>query len=853
MENVTKELEDWLSNRSLWLQHATNKILQGRVDEKDIDDFVNICKKEVEIDSEITIDPLKLKRGKIRNGEENIDLIVESFSDIKGINALSPRNPLELDKNLNIIYGQNGSGKSSYVRLFKHLSGSKNSGSLYGNVYKEQTEQSCKIKYNINGENREVNWDSNQGSLEDFIHIEIYDSDDAYTYINHENEVTYEPVILSLISELIELCNRVKMKLNQEVEGNVSVLPSIPKKYANTESGKWLEKINHKTSLKEVREICGWDSELEKEFDELTTRLNEVNPLEKAKVVRKNIRNINQVVTTINDLFLNFSNEKCQLIHDTKQEAESKRKAAEDDAEKVFRNAPINTINNESWRLLWEQARKFSETYAYKDERFPNVEKGALCVLCQQPLEDDAVGRLVSFEEYVQGNLEKQAKETEDTLQKLIDNLPKIPDIESFSFMLDSAGIHEQENRNQLISILEDIKHRKDDLLGFKNIEDIKHLPEHDIISYLKDKKVSLEKQVELIEKDAKEENKEKLREQKINLEAKKWLSEQKDNVVEEVHRIIKVKKLEEAVKLTNTQALSTKKSVLSEKLITEAYVKRFKRELQILGASYINIKLVKTRAHKGQIFHEIKLSNPKRNVKTAEVLSEGEQRIVSFAAFLADINGKQVNSPLILDDPISSLDQEYEEAIVKRLVELSITKQLIVFTHRISLLTLLEEAAKSINVKAKVVGVSREYWGAGELGGTPLFAKKPDSALNIIYNERLPKAQKILEEIGREEYTPIAKGICSDFRIILERTIETYLLSDIVKRFRRSITTMGRINNLYKIEQSDCEMFDKYMTKYSRYEHSQPAEAPVSIPEPQELKDDIELIMSWIKEFKKR
>src|SRR5699024_9705563 len=82
----------------------------------------------------------------------------------------------KLNENLNIIYGQNGSGKSSYVRLFKHLCGSKNSGSLYGNVYKEDTEQNCNIKYNINGEKVDINWSPHQGSLEDLNHIEIYDA-----------------------------------------------------------------------------------------------------------------------------------------------------------------------------------------------------------------------------------------------------------------------------------------------------------------------------------------------------------------------------------------------------------------------------------------------------------------------------------------------------------------------------------------------------------------------------------------------------------------------------------------------------------------------------------------------------
>ncbi len=42
-------------------------------------------------------------------------------------------------------------------------------------------------------------------------------------------------------------------------------------------------------------------------------------------------------------------------------------------------------------------------------------------------------------------------------------------------------------------------------------------------------------------------------------------------------------------------------------------------------------------------------------------------------------------------------------------------------------------------------------------------------------------------------------------------------------------------------------------MSKYSRYEHSQSSEAPVSLPDPEDLKVDIESLKAWRDEFEKR
>jgi hypothetical protein len=234
-------------------------------------------------------------------------------------------------------------------------------------------------------------------------------------------------------------------------------------------------------------------------------------------------------------------------------------------------------------------------------------------------------------------------------------------------------------------------------------------------------------------------------------------------------------------------------------------------------------------------------------------VLSEGEFRIVSIAAFLADVEGKGSNVPFVFDDPISSLDQDFEEATASRLVALSNTRQVIVFTHRLSMLAILEEMAKKQGFEPRVISVCQEHWGSGEPSDRPFFTQKPAKAINLLLNEQLPRARKILNEAGKSEYELIAKGICSDVRIVIERLIESHLLGDVVLRFRRGIQTQGKIKALSKIELEDCVLIDDLMTKYSKYEHSQPLEAPVPIPSPDEIQEDLKKLQVWYGDFAKR
>jgi len=238
------------------------------------------------------------------------------------------------------------------------------------------------------------------------------------------------------------------------------------------------------------------------------------------------------------------------------------------------------------------------------------------------------------------------------------------------------------------------------------------------------------------------------------------------------------------------------------------------------------------------------------QGTQLADILSEGEHRIVALAAFLADVTGRGSQSPFIFDDPISSLGQRFEEKTIDRLIELSADRQVIVFTHRLSFVSILNDKSDS---EVSNIHIRRQPWGTGEPGEIPLFGRRPDRALNALGNERVSRARTAFNEEGFDEYYPLGKAICSDFRILIERIVETVFLADVIQRHRRAVNTMGKVQELTKINLSDCNLIDEMMTKYSAYEHSQSQEAPVEIPEPDELASDIERMVDWHTEFKGR
>jgi hypothetical protein len=311
----------------------------------------------------------------------------------------------------------------------------------------------------------------------------------------------------------------------------------------------------------------------------------------------------------------------------------------------------------------------------------------------------------------------------------------------------------------------------------------------------------------------------------------------------------------------TGTAGISRKAGKLSESLITEAYVSRFNQELNKLGATKIKVELVKSGTRQGVVLHELKLKNTiNPSVKISDILSEGEHRIIALAACLADVTGNGSSSPFIFDDPISSLDQDYEWRVATRLAELATDRQVIVFTHRLSLFGGITDEAKNVfgtNGQGNVKGLNLIFLESYE----NYIGSPSDSTLSSVNTQKantklltqLDEGKRLLDTGNFSAYKLLAQGICSEFRKLVERSVEEDLISKVVLRHRRSVTTDNRIENLAKITTNDCSYLDGLMSKYSAYMHSQSTETPIEFPPEPELRDDIEGLKTWRETFKQR
>ncbi|MDD4157338.1 MAG: hypothetical protein PHY08_12270 [Candidatus Cloacimonetes bacterium] len=843
-------VQQWLQQRHKWLQYAVQLVIKNNeLSEELIEQLVNLCKKEAVgefPDMDISI------KGFNFESKHAQDLHLHSISEVVGINKLAPKKPLEFSPtNVSVVYGANGSGKSGYIRLMKHAFQSREGcrGKLLGNVFNPNHQiQKAKFLYKLENSDFTHEWEIDKPS-EVLSVIDIFDTSFGSVFIDNENEVSYEPPILSFFSQLIAVSESVAAKLDFEIESNISMLPNIPNNISDTESTNWVSQLNTKTTIEEIEKRCTFSDEETNELLKLEQRLSETKPTEKASKLRAQKKYIDLMVEEILAIKSSLSDEAVAIILAHKRSVNKKKQIVDAVSIKAFENSKINGIGSDIWVELWKSAKKFSESLVYTNREFPVTDKEAVCVLCHQTLDESAKERFKSFEAFIKGDTQEQLKQAEFSLKRSLESMYEIPNSSIISTKVDAAGLDEilKKDIDDLYTHFEDRKTQIEKAVETKDI--IALMDSSSIIEMLQQKSIDYENVAKLVLEDAKEESQINLAISIKNLKGKQWVSDKKEDILKEVNRLKRASILNKAKKMTNTKGLSQKKGELAEKLISDALVSRFNYELNELGAKKIKVKLVKSKVSKGKVLHKLQLDGTSYG-SVYDVLSEGEQRIISIAAFLADVTGKAAPTPFVFDDPISSLDQNFEERVVMRLCTLARERQIIIFTHRLSLVGLIQEYSKKQKIEPRIICIKAEPWGTGEPCDTLLHTQKPKSALNDLINHHLPKVKKIWEEGGSSSYEPHAKFLCTEFRKLLERTVELVLMADIISRYRRDVQTKNKINKLAKISIEDCTLFDGLMTKYSTYEHSQPDEAPIALPEPSELEEDFNVLLNWVNEF---
>lgn len=797
------DLLAWSSSRPAWQRDALRRLVRnGKLDDQDIDELVTLC-----LDPTLPSEPISAAHVSSQGviGEPITLLRIENPV---GINALAPDQTLEFGKRgLSIVYGDNGSGKSGYVRVLKHAcrSRDRNSSKILRNVEDAATTpQSANIVFARGAAQYEHPWTPEAQGHTDLPSVSIFDSRSANVHVEKTNAVAYIPQPMEVMEALAAACDQVGAKLTQQQSAIAAQTPlaiKSPQLSVQTAAGAFVHGLSANSNVAQLELLAHMSEEEKQRLATLDADL--------AQDLRRAAVRITNQKERLDDLcarlarMVQASTGAAFAARDAlKADSDTKADAARLASEALFAASPLPDVGKATWTMLWEAARKYSDSVAYPEKTFPDPDgTGELCVLCQQPLSEEAINRRVTFETFVKGT----TKADEDAAAKAYGDSIRSAAAQhmSISAVRQLASLIVAEIGNEPLA-------KRVRICGIRAAWRLRALTrQHDAPSLdasypaaeLDALSADLARRVAVLSADRNSPEHAALVKERGELKDREALGPLLADIKAEIERSKKVEAIAKAAKDTAKRSVTTKNKDLSDKLVTNALRGRFAREIGKLKLSRMPVELRKVKDANAVSYFQVCLVE-KPDEPVGEIFSEGEHRCVALAAFLAELATSKQYSSIVFDDPMSSLDHIHRRAVAARLTEEAQHRQVIVFTHDLTFLFELrreaEAQARPVHYQTVCRKQSRPGYVEGEL---PMKAKSAQQLAHSLRSELKEARQQQFDSWPDARRTIFSKGIIEQLREAWDQGIADFIFP-VLGRFDNSI----KGTSLFKLAVIDHE-----------------------------------------------
>lgn len=862
--SVIQEIGVWANEQADWVSDAVRRVfVQGTLSATDVADMATLVKIELGIE-----DPKKCiaKRLDIATlpaaKQAGFDVSLTAIRAPKNINAIGALEGVTFEADgLTIVYGQNGAGKSGYVRALKKACRARNSEAIIPNVFVPpdlpSPAQAC-FAWRA-GEKQDVcDWIDGASPPTPLSKIAVFDSHCARVFVDNQSKVSYIPYGMDVLLELATGQKAAQKLLEAERLGARFDMTKFAALNGETAVGRMWASLSRTTDPKAVEDLGKLSEDEENELNFLVKLFRDEDPAKQATSLRRFAARIQAVENELEQLKAPLLDERTELLRTAFEQlitAETASKLAATELQES--GMALSGTGTDPWEILVRSAIKFATEKVYLGQSFPGPAEGANCVLCQQPLSPEASERLTKFVKFLEADAQKLFTEKRRVAAELYKsitnaNIDAFPSDHVFFEELTEIAAEITASTGAYLAGLRARQAEVKAMVPNRRLDELTSLPSSPsaALKVLRENKTAL---ADELDKVLMPEQRKLKAARLVELEARVKLKVLLPTVLEAIVFLKRQHDFSEAVKRCNTAALTRKITELYEKTVTAELRAALERELKDFGLGTIKINLEMS-GQKGARMQQLKLSAPGQfsRVKLSDILSEGEQRAIALASFLAEIGLEQGLSGIVFDDPVSSLDHVRREQIASRLAFEAKTRQVIIFTHDLAFAWSLRDfaarhGAKHIERHVFAAGDSKGHCGAS----LPFEAKKLDARINDL-RILAASAKNVLDENHDYlSYNTMVRTGYRQMRDTWELLVEDLLFAGTVKRFRRSVDTKKL--RYVVVEDDDVKSVYEGMTRCSNFTHEGGAEAPPPLPRPDEFLADVERLGTAVSIIKAR
>jgi AAA domain len=505
----------------------------------------------------------------------------------------------------------------------------------------------------------------------------------------------------------------------------------------------------------------------------------------------------------------------------------------DDAGSKAFTGLGIPDVLSDEWRRFIQAG----EEYLKKNTAATYPNTGDPCAYCQQPLTAKAVDLVRKYRDFSNNEIKTALDTAERLLREYIAPLGDIK-ADTLRQQLAAETIGESDVLNPIAAVLEQLKRLTTDAAARSAIdwpdkgsslasaETILSGEETRLTDLIAGLQTSVEqrqaalktKQAELTELHGKKTTHTLLPQIERRASDAKWVT--KATIVKG--------------NLTGVlRSLTEAAKEASEQLLNKDFERRFEEECKLLRAPNVTLNFP---GREGRVTRRKLVAS----YKPSQVLSEGEQKALALADFLAEVTAVPASSPVVFDDPITSMDYRRIHEVSDRIVVLAEDHQIIVFTHNIWFAA--ELLGKAEKKSLKYYDIKLEGGDAGVV--TTASHPRVDTIKQV--STRVKTIIDAAEKAdGVVKAALVEKGY-EELRGFSEIVVEHEMLKGVVQRYAPNVmmTKLDKIN-IGKLQESMAAIMPVF-EKSCRYiaSHSQPPETQGIRPTIDELKADYDIVL---------
>lgn len=858
--NLLKEIFNWVKQLPAWQQDAARRLYEkpNGLSESDYQELCRLALKENGLSPEETLEPMLMDVDRIQQDASEHTLTLLSLGNLHHVNKIDSSQKLSFSPTgMTIIFGNNGTGKSGYARVFKRACFCRDAREEIlpdvANDEEQNAVATATFEVEYDGVRRKIEWKNGQDNSE-LAYISVFDSKVARVVLDSDQEPRYLPYGMDILTALgSDVLPRVK----QEIESRWKVIDVSENCFAalkgDTAVGRVFSNLSG-VSIETVRNLAKWTPEDMERGKYLSKFLADNNYQARIKENDFAIGRFDSYISDIEKTIASLSSEKIQRWEQVSQRWRTAKEAEALAAQNLRGGEDLLLgTGGEAWKLMFIKAQEFVDSTHRANLK---INDSAKCPLCQQKMGSEARARVKRFAEYIadQVSVDLRASEKARTVAEeeidaivvqVIKTQTNLDEIEYFA-----KGSSEQYSR--YVTTCEQLKAAlKDALAGVRLWEGLPKV-DLEVLSTIKEIKVRLEKENTDLRWAITENNLAALEKEREELRARYRLNQAMDTVESWFARRAQKTLLNSVSHGISTFGISNKIKELAMSAVSEPLRMAVDAEFKELGIASMRLRpTLVSKGKKGRLVNAFELGLASRH-PIGTVLSEGEQKVIAIASFMAELSVSGHRHAVVFDDPMTSLDHMRRSKVALRLAKESQTRQVIVFSHEPVFVSSLVRMCAKKGTSCSVLSLMWENDTCGcVMSGMPWEHKSIKTRIQELRQVQGALSKVITEYPSVEQADKIRK-FYGRLRATIELVAQEVCLCGTVRRFEDEIK-MAKLKEVSPLDANAVkELYELFVRCSDVFEgHNHASEANEPVPMPDEMRGDLDLLESVVARVK--